>query len=166
MLFRNRIVKYQTQYETGRLYAPVSGIYVPLENIPDETFASGLLGKGVGIEPNKEIILSPAEGVVSAIAQTIHAIGITTSDGAEILIHIGLNTVYMKGAGFTCHVKKDQPVIFGQKLISFNIRKIHTAGYPATVLFTVTNSNNFKQVTFDPPEELQYLEPIGNYANS
>ncbi|MBI9049939.1 MAG: PTS glucose transporter subunit IIA [Anaerolineaceae bacterium] len=157
--------KRKLQYEHGKLYAPVSGAYIPLEDIPDATFAEGILGKGVGIEPDKGIVMSPAEGVVTVVANTYHAIGITTDDGIELLIHIGLDTVKMQGDGFLCYVEQGQSVKFGQKLLSFNISKIHEAGYPATVMFTVANSDQLEQIKFDVSGTIHCLEPIGMYSN-
>lgn len=160
----NLLNKARPGYEPGSLYTPVSGKYVPIEDVPDATFASGVLGKGLGIEPDDGKILSPAEGVVTAIATTRHAVGITTGDGAELLIHIGLDTVNMKGEGFVCHVKEGQTVKFGQKLIDFDRDKIHAAGFPATVIFTVTNSDTFGQINIDCPETVQCLQLVGSYV--
>lgn len=154
-----------THYEPGVLYAPVAGTYIPLAEIPDPTFAEGLLGQGIGIEPEKGVIFSPADGVVTVIANTKHAIGITCNDGIELLIHIGLDTVEMNGEGFLCQVKKGQNIKFGQKLFDFDIEKIHQAGYPATVLFTVTNSYDFAQIQFDPKKSVKPLDSIGMYSN-
>ena len=154
-----------SDYEAGKLYAPVSGTYVPLEKVPDATFAEGLLGQGVGIEPEKGMVLSPAEGIVTAIAKTYHAIGITTPDGIELLIHIGLDTVEMNGEGFLSYIEQGQAVKFGQKLMNFDIERIHQAGHPCTVMFTVTNSSQLAELQFNIADSVKYLDPIGMYSN-
>ena len=163
---KNLFQKNIPQYETGKLYAPVSGAYVPLKEVPDATFADGILGPGIGIEPQKGMIFSPADGVVTAVASTYHAIGITTPDGVELLIHIGLDTVEMKGEGFLCYIKQGQTVKFGEKLLNFDIDQIHRAGHPSTVMFTVPNSSQLEKIQFNTAEFVNCLEPVGIYSNS
>ena len=154
------------KYEQGKIYAPVSGSYIPLKDVPDPTFADGILGEGVGIEPEKGILFSPANGVVTVVASTGHAIGITTDDGLELLIHIGLDTVEMKGEGFLSYVKQGQNVSLGEKILTFDINKIHSAGYPATVMFTVTNSAALNQIVFNLPEQVQAQDIVGTYIKA
>ena len=164
-LLKNLFQKNTPNYEAGNLYAPVSGTYIPLEQVPDATFAEGVLGQGVAIEPQKGMIMSPAEGVVTAVANTYHAIGITTPDGVELLIHIGLDTVDMNGEGFLCYIEQGQTVKFGEKLMNFNINRIHQAGHPSTVIFTIPNSSELSKIEFNISESVKVLEPIGLYTN-
>jgi sucrose PTS system EIIBCA or EIIBC component len=166
MNFLKNIFKKNTpEYEVGKLYAPVCGTCISLKDIPDSTFADGILGLGIGIEPEKGMILSPAEGIVSAVASTYHAIGITTPEGVELLIHVGLDTVDMNGEGFLCYIKKEQTVKFGEKLLNFDIDRIHQAGYAATVMFTVANSSQLSKVVINEVESVDYLDQIGLYSN-
>ncbi len=132
--------------QSGTVYAPVSGKVIPSEEIPDETFARGVLGRGVGIEPIEGMVIAPFDGVISFTTDTKHAVGITSPDGMELLIHVGVDTVAMKGDGFQCFVKEGQKVCAGDKLISFDQAKIAAAGHPDVVAVLVSNSDNYKDL--------------------
>ena len=131
----------------GGLYAPITGQYIPLEQLPDEVFSQGVLGAGCGIEPEEGLVVSPVKGTVIQIADTKHAIGIASSDGAELLIHVGMDTVAMNGEGFECFVQEGQTVKAGEKLIAFDRDKIAAAGHPDVVVVLVTNSDDYESVT-------------------
>lgn len=92
------------------IYAPVSGKVICREDIPDETFASGIMGEGVGIKPEEEIIVAPFDGEITSVVDTGHAVGLTSSDGVELLIHVGVDTVKMQGDGFQVFVTEGQKV--------------------------------------------------------
>lgn len=135
------------QYNTATtLAAPVSGKAVPLASIKDEVFASGAMGKGAAIEPNEGQIVAPADGKVLMTYPTGHAIGIQTKDGAEVLIHIGMDTVELQGKGFETLVKKDQLIQKGQVLVKFDLAAIKKAGYETTIPMVVTNSKNYHDI--------------------
>ena len=151
-------------YTPGVVYAPLNGTSIPLEQVADPVFASGMLGKGIGIEPDNGELLSPVDGTVSLIAKTKHALGIITADGAELLLHIGLDTVEMNGDGFQCYVQQNQSVKLGQRLMRFDLDKIRTAGHGTTLLVLVTNSPNLGNVEFDAQNPVRCLEPIGHYS--
>lgn len=125
------------------LYAPVCGNVIARESIPDETFASGVLGDGVGIEPESGEVAAPFDGEISTVAETGHAIGISGPAGMELLIHVGVDTVKMKGDGFEPLVKEGDKVKAGQKLLTFDMDKIKAAGYSTTVAVLVTNSDDY-----------------------
>ncbi len=129
--------------EADVLYAPLQGNVITREEIPDPTFASGILGDGVGIEPEVGEVAAPCDGVISAVTDTKHAIGITGANGAEILIHVGVDTVKMNGDGFELLVKEGESVTVGQKLLTFDIEKIRQAGYPTTTAVLIANFDNF-----------------------
>ncbi len=131
----------------GAVYAPVSGTVIPSEEIPDETFAAGVLGQGVGIQPAEGFIAAPFDGEISSVAETQHAVGITSPDGMEVLIHVGVDTVAMNGEGFECFVQEGQTVKAGEKLIAFDRDKIAAAGHPDVVVVLVTNSDDYESVT-------------------
>ena len=101
----------------GTVLQPVQGRVIPRETIPDQTLASGVLGDGVGIEPADDLVVAPFDGTISAVADSRHAIGIE-ANGMEVLIHIGVDTVNMKGDGFTCLVKEGEAVKAGQYTIT------------------------------------------------
>lgn len=125
------------------LFAPLKGNVIKREEIPDETFASGVLGDGVGIEPEESEVVAPFDGEISSVADTFHAIGITGPGGMEVLIHVGVDTVNMKGDGFELFVSEGDKVKAGQKLISFDMEKIKAAGYSATTAVLLTNSDDY-----------------------
>lgn len=121
----------KTEYALVRMRQPLQGTIVPLEDVPDSTFADRLLGGGVAIDPSGNQVVAPAAGVVSQAFPTGHAVALTLDDGAEVLIHVGLDTVKMNGEGFTVHVKNGDRVAAGQPLVDFDRSAIETAGYKA-----------------------------------
>ena len=125
------------------LFAPLKGNVIPREEIPDETFASGVLGDGVGIEPEIGEVVAPFDGEISSVTDTHHAIGITGSGEMEVLIHVGIDTVNMHGDGFKIFVSEGEKVKAGQKLITFDISKIKAAGYSTTTAVLLTNSDDY-----------------------
>ena len=129
-----------TVKEKQRIQAPVQGQLVSLDQINDEVFASQQMGKTLAIYPIEEQIVSPGNGQVTALYPTHHAIGLKLDNGAEILLHIGINTVELKGQGFETFVKVGERVRLGQKLLSFDKQIIQAAGYDPTVLVIVTNT--------------------------
>ena len=132
------------------MYAPVSGIVIPSEEIPDETFATGVLGQGVGINPADGVVVAPFDGEISSVTDTHHAVGVTSPDGMELLIHVGVDTVAMNGEGFRCFVQEGQQVKAGDKLIAFDRDKIAAAGHPDVVVVLVTNSDDYESLTIQP----------------
>ena len=126
--------------------SPLTGTVVALEDTPDAVFASGAMGKGVAIEPSVGEVVAPADGVIRLLFPTNHAIGLATDDGAELLIHVGMDTVELDGKGFTAHVVQGSKVKKGQLLLSFDIEAIKEAGYPVTTPIIVTNSADYETV--------------------
>lgn len=125
------------------IYAPIQGNVILRESIPDETFASGVLGDGVGIEPEIGEVVAPFYGEISSVTETRHAIGITGPGGMELLIHVGVDTVKMNGDGFMVFVAEGDKVKAGQKLMTFDISKIKAAGYSTTAAVLLTNSDDY-----------------------
>lgn len=124
--------------------APLSGRVIPMEEIPDQVFSQGILGEGVGIEPTGNVVVAPADATVcSVIEDSRHAVGLTLDNGAELLIHVGIDTVSMNGDGFQLHVKEGDRVHLGDKLITFDPEKIKAAGHPTTTAFLVTDPGDF-----------------------
>jgi PTS system beta-glucosides-specific IIC component len=134
----------------GDITSPMKGQVIPLSSVKDEAFASGHLGKGVAIEPSEGKLYSPVSGTVSVLFPTNHAFGITSDDGAEILVHIGMDTVELNGKHFTAHTAQGARVEKGQLLIEFDIAGIKSAGYIVTTPIVVTNSDQFKMNTTEP----------------
>lgn len=147
------------------LYAPVQGNIIPRESIPDETFASGVLGDGVGIEPEKGEVTAPFDGEISSLTDTRHAIGISGPGGMEVLIHVGVDTVKMKGDGFKILVEEGEKVKAGQKLMEFDIAKIKAAGYSTTTAVLLTNSNDYKSCNVIKTGAAKQMEKIISVDN-
>ena len=129
----------------GQVLQPVKGAVIAREDIPDDTFASGVLGDGVGIQPSDDKVVAPFDGTISSVAESHHAVGIE-ANGMEMLIHVGVDTVNMQGDGFTCLVKEGDAVKAGQPLIIFDRAKIKAAGYSDTVAVLLTNSDDLEGV--------------------
>ncbi len=106
--------------------APIDGTMLPLEQLPDETFATAILGPGCGIEPTGDTVYAPFDGTVTTVAQTLHAVGMMSDDGIEVLIHVGMDTVEMQGKGFTALVKEGQKVKAGDLLVTLEAMKMNT----------------------------------------
>lgn len=132
--------------EAGEVLAPVKGVVVSQKEIPDMTFAEGVLGQGVGILPEDGVVYAPFDGVVSSIAESKHAIGLTGPKDMELLIHVGVDTVSMNGDGFEVLVSMDQKVSCGQPILKFDKAKIQAADHPDVVVVLLTNSDDYKDV--------------------
>lgn len=130
----------------GQVYQPVEGKVIPREEIPDQTFAEGILGDGVGIEPTRGVVVAPFDCVVSQAPDTRHALGLE-ANGMELLIHVGVNTVEMNGDGFKLFVSEGDEVKLGQKLMEFDMDKIKAAGYSDTVAVLLTNSYEYDDIS-------------------
>lgn len=125
---------------------PIKGEIIKLENVKDEVFAKEIMGKGAAIIPNEGVVYSPVNGKISMVFNTKHAIGITSQDGAEILIHLGLDTVKLKGKYFNELVKEGDKVSIGDKLLEFDIEAIKKDGYDITTPVIVSNTNSYSQI--------------------
>ena len=128
------------------LAADAKGAFVPMENIPDEVFAQGILGTCCGIDPSEGKVFAPAGGESTLAPDSGHALGIMADGGVEILIHVGVDTVEMKGDGFSPKVKVGDKVKKGDLLLEMDLGKIAAAGHPAVVITVVTNTDDFKAV--------------------
>ena len=157
-LLKEKAVKRQT--ERNVLYLPIRGKVIEIEDIGDGVFSEGILGQGCGIIPSEEEVYAPAAGMVATIADTGHALGLTTEDGLDVLIHVGIDTVEMNGDGFRVHVKEGQRISFGQLLMTCNLDKIRAAGYSATTAFLITNSEEYKAVQLLAKGEMEKLVPV------
>ena len=128
------------------LSACLNGTVVPLAEVKDEAFASGALGDGIAIEPIDGELVAPADGEISSTFETHHAVGMTTVDGAELLMHIGIDTVKLGGKHFTYLVNEGDKVKKGQPLIRFELEAIKAEGYPVTTPLIVCNTDDYAAV--------------------
>ncbi len=130
--------------------ACISGQVIPADEIKDEVFSTGMMGQGVGIVPDEELIVAPCDAVVSSVMEeSKHAVGLTLANGAEILIHEGLDTVGLNGQGFELYVKEGDKVRKGQKLIRFDRKLLAENGMDATTVFLLTNSDEYPDAKFE-----------------
>ena len=130
----------------NEILSPLAGKAVALEDVPDPTFAEGILGLGAAVEPSEGKITAPADGTVGTLFDTHHAIGLNLDNGAELLIHIGINTVELNGEGFTAHVSEGDRVKKGQNLITFDKELIASKGYKTVTPVIVTNPDEYSAV--------------------
>lgn len=143
--------------EAGCVYAPVEGTVIPYSEIPDATFASGALGKGVGIVPVKGEVVAPFDGEISMFFDTRHAIGLMSRDGIEILIHVGINTVELNGEHFKALKESGDRVRAGEKLLEFDMAAIRAAGYDLTTAVLISEP---EQVEIVKTGETKALDKI------
>ena len=126
--------------------APMTGTVLALDQVPDTTFASGLLGSGAAIIPSDNRVVAPFAGVVASLFQTKHAIGLLSDSGIEVLIHVGIDTVKLDGKPFTAHVKVGDRVQPGDLLLEFDRQAIIDAGYDLATPIIISNSDEYREV--------------------
>ena len=133
-------------FTTSDICSPLTGQVKDIATIEDDVFSSGMLGQGIAIEPTDGQVLSPVDGVVTSVFPTKHAIGVTSDDGVEILIHIGMDTVSLNGEGFESFVKQNDRVQKGDLMLRVDLDKIKAAGFSVITPIVVTNSSSYKVV--------------------
>lgn len=126
--------------------ADAKGTIVPMEKIPDDVFAQGILGTCCGIDPSEGKVYAPVDGKVTQVPDTLHALGIQADNGLEVLIHVGVDTVEMNGDGFTGSLKVGDHIKKGQLVLEMDLAKIAAAGHPAVVITVVTNTDDYAGV--------------------
>lgn len=124
-----------------KLYKPVAGRVIDITEVQDDMFSDRLMGDGVAIEPEGDVIVAPCDGKVLLVPKTLHAVALESANGAEILVHIGIDTVELKGKGFTGHVKAGDMVKRGDKLISFDREYIQAEGKALVTPVVITNAD-------------------------
>ena len=128
------------------LGAPAAGRAVSIKEVNDPTFAEEILGKGVAVIPSEGKIYAPADGEIGMVFDTLHAVSLTTEYGAEVLIHVGLDTVKMKGEGFEGHVKAGDKVKKGDLLLTVDLEKVKAAGYDIITPMLICNTGDYASV--------------------
>lgn len=142
----------------GEIHSPLSGKVVPLAEVKDEVFSSGAMGAGVAIYPSEGRLVAPVAGTVSTIFPTGHALGLISTDGIEVLVHLGMDTVELKGKGFTSYVKTGDQVKQGDLLIEFDQKMIEAAGYNMISPIVITNSIDYQEIEVAKKEEISQGE--------
>lgn len=142
----NVVLEQEKAKKTISLSSPLKGEVLPLNEIKDDAFALGVLGKGIGMIPEEGKVYAPIDGEVSALFPTFHAIGLKGDNGVEVLIHVGMNTVQLEGEGFTPHVKQGDRVKQGQLLMEFDKNLIVEKGYSLETPIIISNSDNYLDI--------------------
>lgn len=140
--------------------APVSGKVVALSEVSDPTFSQGILGQGCAIQPSEGRVIAPVDATVSMMFETGHAVSLEMADGVELLIHVGLDTVMLHGMHYTPHCASGDKVKAGDLLIEFDMQAIRAAGYDTVVPIVVCNADDFAQITAQPGQVVQTLDPL------
>lgn len=148
-----------------QLTAPVSGMLVSVKEVSDPAFSEEILGKGIAIIPSEHEFRSPANGTVTTVFPTGHAAALTTEDGAEVLIHIGLDTVKLNGKHFTIMVSEGQKVKAGDLLIKADLEKIKAEGYDIITPVIICNSDEFSEITPKTPSDVSWGDVIITLKN-
>ena len=149
-----------TLVATTEIVTAVAGKVVSLDDVPDKVFASRALGEGVGIIPSNGTIVAPVSGVLATVAGTGHAYGIKTDDGVEVLVHVGIDTVRLKGEGFTVNVAKGDRVTAGDVLATVDLEVVKAAGYDPTTIVVVTNTKSLTTVAPLTGKDVAVGDPV------
>ena len=152
MFFKKSPDKQELPANSEVVFSPVTGIVVPLEKVSDSTFAQKILGDGLAVYPEEGKIYSPVDGEVTTLTDTLHAVCLTSKQGAELLIHVGRDTVTLNGRPFTCHVKEGDKIRKGQLLLEFDMEAIDGAGLDLTTPVIVVNSDDYELVKSEQDE--------------
>lgn len=145
-LFKNLFKKSEPASKSVTLKAQLTGKLIPIEEVPDPVFAEKMMGDGVAVDPTEGKVVSPVDGEVIQVFPTKHAIGIKATNGAEILIHIGLETVALKGEGFTTHIQQGSQVKQGDTLVTFDLDFIKEKAASTITPMIITNSADMAAV--------------------
>lgn len=140
--------------------APVEGKVVPIQEVNDPTFSQEIVGKGIAIHPEKGRVVAPVDGSISFMIDSGHAVSLLSKDGVEILIHIGLDTVKLKGQHFTVHVKTGDQVSAGDLLIEFDKEAIQAAGYEVITPMVICNHSDFSKFETFPNQSVHELDKV------
>lgn len=147
-------------FETTTINAPLTGKLVKLSQLNDQVFASGLMGKGIAIEPKDGEICAPVAGTITSLLPTKHAIGITSDEGVELLIHVGMDTVELKGVGFESFVSENEHVKAGDLLLKADLERIKAAGFSVTTPIVVINTKEYSAVEVATSAEVLKGRPL------
>ena len=142
-VFRMGLFKKLFGKHVDSIYAPMAGKAVPITQVPDPTFAEGMLGNGIAIEPAEGKVYAPCDATVDMMFTTGHAVSLVADCGAEILIHVGLETVSLEGKPFTVHVANGDKVKKGQLLIEVDLQAVKDAGMPTITPMLICNTDNY-----------------------
>ena len=155
-----KTVKVFDKNRIQQVISPLKGAVIPLNQVEDAAFSSEVMGKGIAIEPSEGKVVSPVNGVVTTLFKTKHAVGITSDNGVEILIHVGMDTVKLDGKHFTAHINQGDTVKAGDLLVEFDIAKIKEAGCEVTTPVIITNSADYAEINPTAKKAIEQKETL------
>ena len=147
-------------FDDTAVYSPLKGEVVLMQDVPDETFAAEVLGKGAAVEPSEGKVVAPADATVETLFDTHHAIGLTLDNGMEMLIHVGINTVELGGEGYEAHVAEGDKVKRGQTLITFDKALIQSKGYKTVTPVIITNADDYDEINTAASGSIDLLDKL------
>lgn len=145
--------------------ATAEGEIVAMKDIPDPVFAQGMVGPCVGIEPAKGTVAAPCDGKIATLSDTLHAFEMEVPGGVQLLVHIGIDTVNMKGEGFKAFVKAGDTVKAGQPIVEVDLDKVREAGHPTVIMTIVPNAGEFKNVSFKEQGQVAFSDDLITIEN-
>lgn len=148
----------------SQVFSPLTGKAVALSEVEDPVFSEKILGDGIAVIPTQKEVLSPVGGTVVQIAETLHAVGIQGDDGVEILVHLGMDTVSLKGKGFTCLVKEGQHVSAGETIMEMDLDFIRGRGLSVTTPCIITNMDQIKELKVGTGSVTAGKSPVMEYT--
>lgn len=151
---------YQVNEGDEVLTSPMNGVVLPIEKVPDPTFSEKMLGDGIAIEPSDGLVTSPIDGTVEMVFETMHVVGLKTKDGIEFMIHIGIDTVKMKGEGFKAYVKQGDQVKKGDKLIEFDLKLVKKKAPSSITSIVFTSMNQVGYIHLLKDQKVTQQEPL------
>mgnify|MGYP000894742020 FL=1 len=146
----------------SKIVAPISGSLIPIEDVGDDVFSQKMMGDGFAVKPSDDVIYSPVKGKITTVFPTKHAIGITTPEGLEILVHMGLDTVDLKGAPFEVYVDADQEVDVDTKLARMDLDQVQAAGLDTTIVVVYTNMDKLKSFPTVSAKLVEHGDQVGS----
>jgi PTS system beta-glucosides-specific IIC component len=151
---------FQNKTKEKIIFSPLNGLVIPLSNVKDPIFAEGILGKGAAIVPSEGRLVSPVKGTILSVFPTLHAIGIKSDTGVEILIHLGFDTAELQGKYYKSYVSEGDKVLVGDLLMEFQLEEIKNAGYDITTPIIVTNMDQYETISTLPKENSKAGEAL------
>ena len=142
------------------IMSPLDGLVVPITEVDDPVFSCDILGRGIAIKPDSGCVRAPARAVVSRMFETGHAVGLLTENGVELLIHVGIDTIELKGSHYTAYKNNEESVDAGDILMEFDAAAISAEGYDTVTPVVVCNSYEFKDVSFAPEGHIKTGDPL------
>ncbi|SHJ69015.1 sucrose-specific PTS transporter subunit IIBC [Tepidibacter formicigenes] len=160
--FKEKVEQKDEKKKKEIILSPLKGKVMPIENVPDSTFSEKILGDGIAINPESGLITSPVDGEIVQLFDTKHAVGIKSNSGVELLIHVGIDTVNMKGEGFKAFIKTGDKVKAGDKLLDVDLDLISKKAKSTITPIIITNSSDFKSIEFTSNENINNKEELIN----